>query len=266
MTLPGMRERTVRIGSAGKSFSLTGWKVGYVTAPLRSDEVDRQDPSVHDLHHAAQPAMGRGDRPAARRRLLLDAWPPTCSASAIAWRDALADIGFEVLPAHGTYFVTTDFRPLGFNGTDEDFCRHITVEAGVTAVPVSAFYDDPRRAPRHFARFCFCKHDETLDSAIDRLEPTFQQVNQRLKLESKRRRRRLQSIQFVVTDLPTGIFDTRLRRRLPKFCSRQCQNMRGPCRRPAMALAPTIAPCPNRPLPNHLESMAAACAASEPSS
>ena len=123
--------------------------------------------------------------------------------------NALADIGFEVLPAHGTYFVTTDFRPLGFNGTDEDFCRHITVEAGVTAVPVSAFYDDPGRAPRHFARFCFCKHDATLDSAIDRLEPTFQQVNQRLKLESKRRRRRLQSIQFVSPTCPAGIFDTR---------------------------------------------------------
>jgi aspartate/methionine/tyrosine aminotransferase len=87
--------------------------------------------------------------------------------------DSLAKIGFEVLPAHGTYFVTTDFRPLGFNGTDEDFCRHITVEAGVTAVPVSAFYDDPQKAPRHFARFCFCKHDETLDSAIERLTRHF---------------------------------------------------------------------------------------------
>ena len=82
---------------------------------------------------------------------------------------ALAEIGFEVLPSHGTYFVTTDFRPLGFNGTDEDFCRHITVEAGVTAVPVSAFYDDSKTAARHFARFCFCKHDATLDAAIERL-------------------------------------------------------------------------------------------------
>jgi aspartate/methionine/tyrosine aminotransferase len=85
---------------------------------------------------------------------------------------ALADIGFEVLPAHGTYFVTTDFRPLGFNGTDEDFCRYITVEAGVTAVPVSAFYQSVE-APRHFARFCFCKHDSTLDSAIERLRAHF---------------------------------------------------------------------------------------------
>ena len=66
---------------------------------------------------------------------------------------ALAEIGFEVLPAHGTYFVTTDFRPLGFNGTDEDFCRHITVEAGVTAVPVSAFYDNPGRGAAAFRPF-----------------------------------------------------------------------------------------------------------------
>ena len=88
--------------------------------------------------------------------------------------NALAVIGFEVLPAHGTYFVSTDFRPLGFNGTDEDFCRHITVEAGVTAVPVSAFYDDPAKAPRHFARFCFCKHDQTLDAAIERLAKHFE--------------------------------------------------------------------------------------------
>ena len=74
-----------------------------------------------------------------------------------------------MLPSQGTYFVTTDFWPLGFNGTDEDFCRHITVEAGVTAVPVSAFYNDVEKAPRHFARFCFCKHDATLDAAIERL-------------------------------------------------------------------------------------------------
>ena len=85
---------------------------------------------------------------------------------------ALATIGFDVLPSHGTYFVTTDFRPLGFNGTDEDFCRHITVEAGVTAVPVSAFYQS-EAAPRHFARFCFCKHDTTLDAAIERLGKHF---------------------------------------------------------------------------------------------
>jgi aspartate/methionine/tyrosine aminotransferase len=61
---------------------------------------------------------------------------------------------------------------LGFDGTDEDFCRHITVEAGVTAVPISAFYQG-QGAPQHFARFCFCKHDSTLDAALDRLTRHF---------------------------------------------------------------------------------------------
>jgi len=86
--------------------------------------------------------------------------------------NGLRDIGFEVMPSRGTYFVTTDFRPLGFNGTDEDFCRHITVEAGVTAVPTSAFYNGAN-APRHFARFCFCKNDSTLDAALERLSAHF---------------------------------------------------------------------------------------------
>ena len=67
--------------------------------------------------------------------------------------------------------LNADFRPLGFNGTDEDFCRHITVEAGVTAVPVSAFYLDD--GPSHFVRFCFCKEDATLDEAIARLARHF---------------------------------------------------------------------------------------------
>jgi aspartate/methionine/tyrosine aminotransferase len=168
MTLPGMRERTARIGSAGKSFSLTGWKVGYVTA---APELMKSIAKTHQfMTFTTPPNLQWG---AATGLRLADDYFSTLAADMQRKRDrlgnALSDIGFEVLPAHGTYFVTTDFRPLGFNGTDEDFCRHITVEAGVTAVPVSAFYDDPARAPRHFARFCFCKHDVTLDSAIDRL-------------------------------------------------------------------------------------------------
>ena len=83
----------------------------------------------------------------------------------------LAEVGFDVLDCAGTYFITGDFRPLGFNGDDVAFCKHITIEAGVTAVPVSAFYqDDP---PRHFARFSFCKSDEVLDEAINRLKRHF---------------------------------------------------------------------------------------------
>jgi len=172
MTLPGMRGRAVRIGSAGKSFSLTGWKVGYVTAAA---ELMKPIAKTHQfMTFTTPPNLQWG---AATGLRLGDDYFATLAADMQRKRDRLAvglrAIGFDVLPAHGTYFVTTDFRPLGFNGTDEDFCRHITIEAGVTAVPVSAFYDEPAAAPRHFARFCFCKHDTTLDSAVERLEQHF---------------------------------------------------------------------------------------------
>jgi len=81
----------------------------------------------------------------------------------------LADAGFGVLPADGTYFVSVDFRPLGFNGTDDEFCREITVKAKVAAIPLSAFYASPG-APRHLARFCFCKQDAILTEASARLK------------------------------------------------------------------------------------------------
>jgi N-succinyldiaminopimelate aminotransferase len=168
MTLPGMRERTARIGSAGKSFSVTGWKVGYVTAP---PEMMKAIAKTHQFMTFTTPPNLQWGTAAGLR--LGDDYYATLAGDMQRKRDrlagALAEIGFGVLPSQGTYFVTTDFRPLGFNGTDEDFCRYITVEAGVTAVPVSAFYDDAEKAPRHFARFCFCKHDATLDSAIERL-------------------------------------------------------------------------------------------------
>ena len=171
MTLPGMRDRTVRIGSAGKSFSLTGWKVGYITA---APELMKAIARTHQfMTFTTPPNLQWG---AATGLRLQDGYFSALAADMQRKRDRLADalatIGFDVLPAHGTYFVTTDFRPLGFNGTDEEFCRHITVKAGVTAVPVSAFYQSPE-APRYFARFCFCKHDSTLDSAIQRLAAHF---------------------------------------------------------------------------------------------
>ena len=83
----------------------------------------------------------------------------------------LSEVGFDVLDCEGTYFITGDFRPLGFAGNDVEFCRHITVEAGVTAVPVSAFYVSGE--VDHFVRFCFCKKDDVLDAAIERLDKAF---------------------------------------------------------------------------------------------
>jgi N-succinyldiaminopimelate aminotransferase len=83
----------------------------------------------------------------------------------------LRDVGFDVIPCQGTYFLTTDFRPLGYNGTDAEFCKFLTVEAGVAAVPVSAFYTSADEG--YFARFSFCKKAETIDEAIRRLKNHF---------------------------------------------------------------------------------------------
>lgn len=172
MTLPGMRQRTARIGSAGKSFSVTGWKVGYITA---APEMLKPIAKTHQFMTFTTPPNLQWGTAAGLR--LGDDYYKSISSEMQHKRDRLADalarIGFDILPSHGTYFVTTDFRPLGFNGTDEDFCRHITVKAGVAAVPVSAFYDNAGDAPRHLARFCFCKKNTTLDTAIERLEGHF---------------------------------------------------------------------------------------------
>ena len=86
----------------------------------------------------------------------------------------LAGLGLTVLPSQGSYFVSADFAPLGFAGDDVAFCRHITEHAGVTAIPLSAFYDEAGGpAPGHYARFAFCKADATLDEAVTRLRRHF---------------------------------------------------------------------------------------------
>ncbi|WP_408904227.1 aminotransferase [Pararoseomonas sp. SCSIO 73927] len=167
MTLPGMRERCMRIGSAGKTFSLTGWKVGYITA-------DRSlAPSIAKAHQlltfTTPPNLQRG---VAVGLGMEDSYFTGISATLQAKRDRLAAgltaLGFGVLEARGSYFVTADFRPLGFAGDDVAFCRHITETAKVTAIPVSAFYAGPD-APNHYARFAFCKADAVLDEALARL-------------------------------------------------------------------------------------------------
>jgi aspartate/methionine/tyrosine aminotransferase len=171
MTLPGMRERCMRIGSAGKTFSLTGWKVGYVTAPaalaanVAKAHQNLTFTTAPNLQRAVAVGLGKDD-----------AYFAGLSGALQAKRDRLAEglaaLGLGVLPTRGSYFITTDFRPLGFNGDDEAFCRYITEHAGVTAIPVSAFYDAPD-APNHYARFAFCKRMEVLDEAVARLRRHF---------------------------------------------------------------------------------------------
>ncbi len=170
ISLEGMRERCLRIGSAGKTFSLTGWKVGFVTAaPQLLAAVAKAHQFVTfttppNLQKAAAYGL-------AKERDYFDGLAAALQAKRDLLSRGLAAAGFQVMAAEGTYFLTADFRPLGFKGTDEDFCRHITVEAGVTAVPMSAFYVDG--AIDHFARFCFCKDDGLLGEAVERLKKHF---------------------------------------------------------------------------------------------
>ena len=79
----------------------------------------------------------------------------------------LRKLGFDVADAQGTYFACADFSQLGFNGDDMDFCRALTAEAGVAAIPISAFYESD--APKTFVRFAFCKQDDVLAEALDRI-------------------------------------------------------------------------------------------------
>jgi aspartate/methionine/tyrosine aminotransferase len=171
MTLPGMRDRTMRIGSAGKTFSLTGWKVGYVTTSAALTPLVQK--AHQNLTFTTPPNLQRA---AAQGLAKDDGYFASLTGSLQARRDqlaaGLASIGLSVLPAQGTYFITTDFTPLRFHGSDVAFCRYITEKAGVTAIPVSAFYDQPA-APDHYARFAFCKRPEVLDEAIERLRRHF---------------------------------------------------------------------------------------------
>ncbi|WP_419896866.1 aminotransferase [Roseomonas sp. USHLN139] len=167
MTLPGMRERCMRIGSAGKTFSLTGWKVGYITA----------DRSLAANVAKAHQMLTFTTAPNLQRAVAVglakdDAYFDSLSTELQARRDLLAagltELGFGVLPTQGSYFITCDITPLGFAGDDVAFCRHLTETAKVTAIPVSAFYAG-HDAPKHFVRFAFCKREAVLVEALQRM-------------------------------------------------------------------------------------------------
>jgi N-succinyldiaminopimelate aminotransferase len=165
MALPGMRERAIRIGSAGKTFSLTGWKVGYVTAaPRLLDPITKAHQfttftTPPGLQKAVAYGLGKDD-----------SYYAGLAGELQAKRDhfgrAIAEVGFGVVACAATYFITADVSPLGLDG-DVAVCERMTREAGVTAVPVSAFYQAD--APTSFVRFCFSKRDAVLDGAVDRL-------------------------------------------------------------------------------------------------
>lgn len=169
MSFPGMEERCARIGSAGKTFSLTGWKVGYVTAG--AGIMDAIAKTHQFITFTTVPALQTAIAAGLAKD---DAYFDELSGSLEAKRDllakGLAEAGFEVMTADGTYFLNVDFTPLGYNEPDTEFCKRITKEAGVAAIPLSAFYADSETAPRNLIRFCFCKKDEILEEAITRLK------------------------------------------------------------------------------------------------
>ncbi|MGF1640248.1 MAG: aminotransferase [Rhodospirillales bacterium] len=173
MALPGMRERCLRIGSAGKTFSMTGWKVGYVTAAAGAlAAVAKAHQFVTfttppSLQRAVARGLGCDDRYFADLATVQQGKRDRLATG-------LAAAGFRVLPSQGTYFLTVDIRAVGFDGDDAAFCRHITERAGVAAVPVGAFYHDGEvDGGGHYARFCFCKRDALLDEAALRLKRHF---------------------------------------------------------------------------------------------
>ncbi|ARH92013.1 pyridoxal phosphate-dependent aminotransferase [Streptomyces sp. MOE7] len=166
-SFPGMRERTVTISSAGKTFSFTGWKVGWITAPaelvsaVRSAKQFLTYVSAGPFQYAVAEALA-----------LPDSYFTGLRDDLRTKRDVLAagltDAGFQVFRPTGTYFITTDIRPLG--ETDGfAFCRALPERAGVVAIPNAVFYDHKDEgAP--FVRFAFCKSIEVLQEAAGRLK------------------------------------------------------------------------------------------------
>jgi N-succinyldiaminopimelate aminotransferase len=163
-SLPGMRERTVVISSAGKTFGCTGWKIGWACAPrslaagLRAAHQFVTFTNGTPFQHAIATALGADD-----------AFFAGLLADYRARRDALvaglSAAGLAVLPVQGTYFAIADLGP---GGDDVEFCRTLPARCGVAAIPGSAFYGEA--APiRRLVRFAFCKRDETLTEGIRRL-------------------------------------------------------------------------------------------------
>ncbi|WP_068317936.1 aminotransferase [Polycladidibacter hongkongensis] len=174
MSLPGMRDRTVRIGSAGKTFSMTGWKVGYITAaPHLLDPIAKAHQFVTFTtppHLQAAVAHGLQMPSEYFTKLAQD-----LSEKRDLLAAGLTKLGFSLSPCDGTYFLTCDVRPLGLvaeqaeanEASDVALCEKMVKEAGVAAVPLSAFYVSD--APSSHIRFCICKSKPLLEEALERL-------------------------------------------------------------------------------------------------
>ncbi|MFJ6853683.1 pyridoxal phosphate-dependent aminotransferase [Streptomyces sp. NPDC091271] len=167
-SFPGMRERTVSISSAGKTFSLTGWKIGWITASpelvtaVRSAKQFLTYVSGGPFQYAVAEALRLPDS-------YFDGLRTDLRAKRDLLAAGLAEAGFEVYEPAGTYFVTTDIRPLGDGSDGFAFCRALPGRCGVVAVPNAVFYDH-REQGAPFVRFAFCKRTDVLTEAVTRLK------------------------------------------------------------------------------------------------
>jgi N-succinyldiaminopimelate aminotransferase len=165
-TLPGMADRTVTIGSAGKTFSFTGWKVGWVTgsaelvATVRTTKQFLTFVSAGPFQYAVAEALALPESTYAELRDRLQFQRDLLC-------DGLAGLGFEVYRPQGTYFASTDVRPLGWED-GLDFCRELPGRCGVVAIPHQVFYDNVE-VGRPLVRWAFCKQPAVLTEAVDRL-------------------------------------------------------------------------------------------------
>ncbi|MEO1169779.1 MAG: aminotransferase [Pseudomonadota bacterium] len=166
ITMPGMAERTVKIGSAGKIFSLTGWKVGWAMAPARLAPAIAKAhqfltfTTPPNLQTAVAYGLGKDAAYFANMRTGYQASRNRLSA-------ALSDSGYAVLPSAATYFLLVDLAGSGIEMGDRDFAMRLVEDFGVAAIPVSALYET--EAVNTVLRLCFAKDDQTLDTAAERL-------------------------------------------------------------------------------------------------
>lgn len=163
--LEGMRDRSVKIGSAGKIFSLTGWKVGFVCAAPHIMKVLAKSHQFLTFTTAPnlQTAVAYG---LAKDDSYFEGMRANFARSRDRFTAGLNTLGFQVIPSQGTYFLNIDIAPLG-ETDDVAFCRRLVMEHGVAAIPVSAFYAEG--AVKNVVRFCFAKKDSTLDAGLERL-------------------------------------------------------------------------------------------------
>ncbi|PVM91744.1 aminotransferase [Caulobacter radicis] len=166
MTFPGMRERTVKIGSAGKLFGMTGWKVGFLCAapPLAKALAGAHQFLTFTTPPNLQEAVAFGlDQPGD----WFEAMPAGLQRSRDRLATGLRQAGFSVLDSAGTYFLNIDLAASGIDQPDRAFALRTVREHGVAAIPVSAFYaQDPVTS---VLRLCFAKGDDVLDAAVERL-------------------------------------------------------------------------------------------------